>query len=349
MKTVLLLNKGIIQHYRVAVYNYLFEYLGRHNSRLCVVSEGIEEASPHTVRFPFLQTRLTFMSLSRLFVERRPSTVIFWLDPAVYTLATIVFAKLMKIKVIHWGHRRPLQPHRFVKYVVYNLEHLMDDAIVLYSEEFRKYVIKRCQRKTFVANNTLHLSMYRSTEQGKNRVKGKYGIVTQRNIICMGRMQRRKRIGDLVQAFRMLDLPGTGLILVGPDPDGIVTDIEDRNIYKLGPVYGIDSIDLLSASDVYCLPGAIGLGIVDALYCGLPVVTENVTHGPEITYLRDGINGFVVPKGDITQLAAKFRILLTDDSCRKAFSQAAIREIMTRGHIDRLCEGFRDALKYVCR
>ena len=34
------------------------------------------------------------------------------------------------------------------------------------------------------------------------------------------------------------------------------------------------------ACDVYCIPGAIGLSIVDAQFCGLPVVTEDVDHGP---------------------------------------------------------------------
>jgi glycosyltransferase involved in cell wall biosynthesis len=140
----------------------------------------------------------------------------------------------------------------------------------------------------------------------------------------------------------------TGLILVGSDDEGILDNIEGENIFRLGPVYGEESLELLSASDVYCLPGAIGLSIVDAFYCGLPVVTENVVHGPEIMYLKDGVNGFMIPKGNITQLAAKLKMLLTDGALRERFSQAARNEIMTNGHIDRMCEGFRRALEYVC-
>jgi glycosyltransferase involved in cell wall biosynthesis len=97
---------------------------------------------------------------------------------------------------------------------------------------------------------------------------------------------------------------------------------------------------------VYCLPGAIGLSIVDAFYCGLPVVTENVVHGPEIMYLKDGVNGFITPVGDIPQLTAMLKMLLTDDVLRRRFSLAAKSEIMTNGHIDRMCEGFRDALNF---
>jgi glycosyltransferase involved in cell wall biosynthesis len=165
----------------------------------------------------------------------------------------------------------------------------------------------------------------------------------------MGRMQQRKRIDDLFHAFQMLNMEDVGLILAGPDTEGILKNIEGNNVFKVGAVYGDEELDLLCASDVYCLPGAIGLGIVDAFYCRLPVVTENVMHGPEIMYLKNNVNGFIVPEGDINQLAAKLKMLLTDDTLREKFSQAAQMEIITNGHIDRMCEGFVNALQYVCK
>ena len=96
------------------------------------------------------------------------------------------------------------------------------------------------------------------------------------------------------------------------------------------------------------MPGAVGLSIVDAFYCGLPVVTEEGEESPEIMYLKDGVNGFIVPNGDIQQLAAKLQLLLEDDALRAQFSLAAKNEIMTNGHIDNMCKGFRDALRFVC-
>jgi glycosyltransferase involved in cell wall biosynthesis len=52
----------------------------------------------------------------------------------------------------------------------------------------------------------------------------------------MGRMHRRKRLDHLVAAFAYMNRPDIGLILVGPDPDGILNKIECNNIYKLGPI-----------------------------------------------------------------------------------------------------------------
>ena len=61
-------------------------------------------------------------------------------------------------------------------------------------------------------------------------------------------------------------------------------------------------------------------------------------------YLKDGINGLIVPKGDTQALADKLRLLLTDDDLRSRFSDAAKEENKTNAHIDRLCEGFVECL-----
>jgi len=350
MKNVLLINGFEIPHYRVPVYNYLCDYLIKNNFALTVVSKGVQEGNPHTIWFENRESHLYWTKLIRLIIDTRPDVIIFWVKPTLNMWIVLYLAKLLKIKVIHWGHRRPEHPNILIKTFVLNvLEHWVDDAIILYAEHLRKYVWNRFQSKTFVANNTLNLTIYKHLRRPREDVKAKYGIYTNKNIICMGRMQRRKRIDDLIQSFRMLNMEDVGLILVGPDSEGILANVNGENIFKLGAVYAEESLDLLSASDVYCLPGHLGLSIVDAFYCGLPVVTENVMHAPEIMYLKDGVNGFMIPKGDINQLAAKLKTLLRDDALREKFSNAARKEIMTNGHIERMCEGFLNALQSVCK
>ncbi len=347
MKHLVLLNEDKIPHYRVPVYSYLSNYLKKINFQLTVVSEGIEKGNPYSVGFTSIDSSFHFTSLIRLFREIKPDAVIFWVNPSFNMWTVLYSAKLTGIKVIHWGHRRPDPPYVFIKSFICNIvEHWPDHAIIIYADHLREYTWQCFHSKLFVANNTLDLTNSKP-RRPRPEIKASYGILTTKNIICMGRMQKRKRIDDLIQAFNMLNMEDVGLILVGPDSEGILVNIEGKNIFKLGPVYGEESLDLLSAADVYCLPGAIGLSIVDAFYCGLPVITEDLRHGPEITYLKNGVNGFIVPQGDISELAAKLRMLLTDDALREKFSQAAKHEIMTNGHIDRLCEGFESALRHV--
>jgi glycosyltransferase involved in cell wall biosynthesis len=348
MRKVILMNEGKMPHYRVPVYNYLDGYLRRNGYSLIVSSEGAQEGSPHAIRFRHEQMVQCFRNLRGLFRQEKPDAALLWLGMHMYMIPLHIYFKWRKIKVIHWGHRRPMHRHILLKSILVNLEHWIDDAVVVYSEDLRRYIWNRFQTKTFVANNTLNLTEYKEPALSRDEIKRKYNISTAKNIICVGRMHRRKRIEDLVEAFRSLNMDDVGLILVGPDPDRILSKINGRNIFKLGPVHGDESLDLLSASDVYCLPGAVGLSIVDAFYCGLPLITENVIHGPEIMYLKNGINGFITPVGDIEQLTSKLRILLIDDEMRARFSRAAKDEIMTSGHIENMCKGFLSALQYVC-
>ena len=142
----------------------------------------------------------------------------------------------------------------------------------------------------------------------------------------MGRFQKRKRIDQLLAAMQLMNRPDVGLILVGPDVEGVLGNATGPNIYKLGPIYDDQRFDLLSAADVYCLPGAVGLSIVDAFHCGIPFVTEEGDESAEIGYLKHGENGFAVPRGNVRELAKSLSILLDNEELRASFSVAARRK-----------------------
>jgi glycosyltransferase involved in cell wall biosynthesis len=349
MIKVMLINQDRIPHYRVPVYNYLSEYLKKNLIALTVVSGGIQMGNPHSVEFEYRELPLTFRRLAKLVRDEDPEVVIFWINlKYLYLFPFLIFCKLMGKRIIYWGHGRDLlDKGSILKNTLYAIEHLLSDAIILYAEHLKKYVLARFLNKVFIANNTLNMTIYQNEFGPKAKTLSKYNIKTKKNIICMGRMQRRKKIQDLVKALKLINNEDIGLILAGPDTDGILREFDDANIYKLGTVYGLASLELLSAADVYCLPGAVGLSIVDAFYCGLPFITGEGVTSPEIMYLKDGINGFIVPKGDIKQLAARLNLLLEDDALRDRFSRAARHEILLNGHIEIMCKGFCDAIQYV--
>jgi glycosyltransferase involved in cell wall biosynthesis len=226
------------------------------------------------------------------------------------------------------------------------MEHALCDSIILYAKHLKKYVAPQFHHKVFTANNTLALSYPGLPPECKDKVLRAFHIQTPKNIICMGRFQRRKGIDHLVAAMNRMNRPDIGLILVGPDTEGVLKDIEGPNIYKLGPIYDDRRFDLLSAADVYCLPGAVGLSIVDAFHCGLPFVTEEGYESAEIGYLKQGENGFIVARNDISDLAARLLLLLDNKELRARFSEAARREVQQNASIEQLCEGFLMALQH---
>lgn len=351
LMTIILIHKEKIQHYRVLIYNYLYEYLLRRGYRLIVISGGTEKGVACPVEFEYLEINLNTLSIFKQINKYRPDAVISHVNlKHLYLFPTLFLLKLKGVKTIYWDHGLDLQDkNNFFKNLAYRAEHSLFDGILLYADHLKKYIARKHHKKVFIANNTLNTTVYDSVQVDKAAVKAKYGIITSRNIICMGRVQKRKRIFDLVAAFKKLKTNDVGLILAGPDPEGLLKQIEHRYIYKPGPVYGDDAIKLLSVCDLYCLPGPIGLSIVDAFYCGLPMVTENVQHGPEIMYFKEGVNGFMVDKGDIQELAEKIDIILSDDDLRHYLSTSARKGISSNGHISTMCQGFVSVLDYVLK
>lgn len=349
MARVLLLHGSSIPHYRVPVYNYLSNYLKRHGFDLRVVSGAIQPGNPHAIEFQYTEMPLSVLSIARFIYSQRIDVIILFVDMRhLYLFPTYLIAKgMLRRKMVWWGQGRDLADRETrVKNLAYGTEHALCDSIILYAEHLKKYVAHRFHKKIFVANNTLCINYPGLPGEARETVLVEYGIHTRRNIICMGRLQKRKRLEDLVAAHAHMNRSNIGLILVGPDTDGVLDKIRGDNIYKLGPIYGDKKFDLLSAADVCCIPGAVGLSIVDAFHCGLPLVTDNGDESAEIMYLKNGVNGFVVSRGNIQELAQKLLLLLDDDELRRRFSDAAKREIDENGHIEKLCAGFRNALFY---
>jgi glycosyltransferase involved in cell wall biosynthesis len=264
----------------------------------------------------------------------------------VYLLVKGIFRR----KMVWWGQGRDLaKPNAILKNIAYGTEHAACDSIILYAEHLKKHIAPRFHHKVFIANNTLALTYLGLPADSKEKVLRSFNIHTQKNIICMGRFQRRKRIDQLLAAMQLMNRPDVGLILVGPDLEGVLENVAGPNIYKLGPIYDDRRFDLLSAADVYCLPGAVGLSIIDAFYCGLPFVTEEGDESAEIGYLKHGENGFEVPRGNVNELARSLLMLLDNEELRGRFSVAARREAAVNASIEQLCEGFAQALRHATR
>jgi glycosyltransferase involved in cell wall biosynthesis len=349
MTRVLLLHAGRLPHYRVPVLNYLSRYLQERSFGLTVTSDGIEPDSPTAVHFDYVQTRLSIGKIARIVRRGNFQVVIMFVGLRyLYLFPVYLIVKgILGRKMVWWGQGRDLaHPNAILKNAAYSTEHLLCDSIILYAEHLRKYVARRFQHKVFIANNTLALTYPGAPPGAKDTILRSFNIGTEKNIICMGRFQKRKRIDKLLAAMQLMNRPDIGLILVGPDTERVLENIDAPNIYKMGSIYDERRFDLLSAADVYCLPGAVGLSIVDAFHCGLPFVTEEGDESAEIAYLQHGVNGFVVPRGDVGELARRLLLLLDDAELRTKFSEAARKEAATNASIEKLCEGFLRALRH---
>jgi len=100
-------------------------------------------------------------------------------------------------------------------------------------------------------------------------------------------------------------------------------------------------------ADVCVIPGHVGLSVNQAFYFGLPVVTEEGKHPPEIAYLKPNRNGFIVPENDLAQLKEKIVYLLENDTVRGEFSRAAREDILREASTEGMFQGFLKSVQFL--
>jgi glycosyltransferase involved in cell wall biosynthesis len=123
-----------------------------------------------------------------------------------------------------------------------------------------------------------------------------------------------------------------------------------RNTMYLGEVHDPHHVQiskLCKMADVCAIPGHVGLGLNQAFYWGLPVVTEEGDHPPEIYYLKAGRNGFIVPRNDLEAFRDRIMLLLDNDELRARFSAYAREDILREASIEGMFEGFRACVNHL--
>jgi N-acetyl-alpha-D-glucosaminyl L-malate synthase BshA len=140
-----------------------------------------------------------------------------------------------------------------------------------------------------------------------------------------------KRVEDVVRIFaRVRDEIPAKLHLAGDGP-------ERSHVEALVSLLGladdvtffgerVDVAKVLQGSDVFLLPSeteSFGLGALEAMACGVPVVASNVGGLPEV--VQDGETGFLAAVGNIEAMAKHVRDLLADPDLHAGMSRASTK------------------------
>jgi 1,2-diacylglycerol 3-alpha-glucosyltransferase len=164
--------------------------------------------------------------------------------------------------------------------------------------------------------------------------RGELGLPDKPTILYVGRLSADKAVTDLIDALpevsRGVDahlvIAGRGVKMAALRGRCQDIGVADRTHF-LGFIPNEDIVRVYQAADVFCMPGRAelqSLATLEALSCGLPAVAAHATALPHL--VRDDVNGYLYPPGDIGRLARNLRRVLEDPAASAAMGRAS-REI----------------------
>lgn len=170
-------------------------------------------------------------------------------------------------------------------------------------------------------------------------VSDAYSDVMNKRVIAVGRLDYQKGFDRLIQAWQLvqhtgkftdwkLDIFGQGewreMLQQMIDKAGLQDSLQIHQPTKqIGEEY-VKSDMLVMSSNYEGFP----MVMIEAMACGLPVVSFDYKCGPK-DIIQTGINGLLVPNGDIQALADAMMKVMEDEAYRKMLSLNARKVVDT--------------------
>ncbi|MEK7377130.1 MAG: glycosyltransferase family 4 protein [Candidatus Margulisiibacteriota bacterium] len=219
--------------------------------------------------------------------------------------------------------------------ILRKLTYQFADSIVFQTENAAQYFKGALQNKIIIIPNPVITPNFNSTEDNLS--------MPSPSIIAVGRHSYEKGFDLLLKAFSQTrdKHPEWTLSIFGDGPLrqelgelakelGLIEKVEFHR-----PVKNI--YDYLKKSDIFVLSSrfeGFPNALCEAMACGVAVISTDCPSGPR-GIIRDGIDGILVPKGDIDALAKAMDHLMSDEAERKRLGSRA-KEIVERYSVDKI-------------
>jgi phosphatidyl-myo-inositol alpha-mannosyltransferase len=205
------------------------------------------------------------------------------------------------------------------------------DALTAVSEPAAQYVRRLTDEPIQLIPNGIDLGKYQPTRAATRQGK---------TILHVGRLERRKGVNLLIDAFARLNDPDSRLLIVGSGPDRAKLEAQVeakglRNVKFLGYVSEAEKIRLLRTARVFCSAAlygeSFGIVLLEAMACGTPTVAAN---NPGYASVMQG-RGFIslVNPEDTDQFARRLALMLYDDDLAKLWRKWALQYVQQFNYI----------------
>lgn len=160
----------------------------------------------------------------------------------------------------------------------------------------------------------------------------KTSTIENKKVIAAGRLTHQKNFASLIRSWNSVvkNHPDWSLEIYGDGAEynnllTLISNLKlEKHVFLKGHSYNI--LEEMANASIFTLTSTFegfGLVIVEAMSCGLPVISYNCPCGPK-DIISDGTDGFLVPLNDEQCLAEKINLLIENEALRKQMSKAAL-------------------------
>jgi N-acetyl-alpha-D-glucosaminyl L-malate synthase BshA len=215
----------------------------------------------------------------------------------------------------------------FVHLVKFSIE--KSDGVTAVSRFLKEKTLTNYQieEDISVIPNFVDTELFKPDED--SQLKKKFAPNGEKILIHTSNFRVVKRVIDTIHIIDKVskEIPSK-LLLVGDGPDRSECERLCRELNLCDKVIFLGKqealVDILNAADLFLIPSqseSFGLAALEAMSCGLPVISSSVGGLPELVVHNE--NGFIAEIGDIDRMAKYTLDLLTNPRKYKLFSENA--------------------------
>lgn len=295
----------------------------------------------------------TIAALRREIRHCAPQVVISFMDTT--NVLTLLSTLKVGVPVIVAEHGNPKEHIRFASryWPVWSLFRALTYPramkVVVLTEGAIKYFSQRIQKITTAIPNPVAVSLALETQMPIKKTK-------EQTLIAVGRLVTYKQFDLLLQAFACITLrhPNWNLKIFGEGPErgrleALIHSLKIEGRVEL-PGVTREIWQEMSRADLFVLNSKIEgfpMVLAEAMACGLPVVSFDCPFGPA-EIVRDGVDGILLPPGDVAALAEALDRLMGDAALRQRLAARA-PEVLERFALENVMSKWEAVIEEVTR
>ena len=289
-------------------------------------------------------------------LEAEQFDILHFHEPWVPMLSRQILLRSQSVNIATFHAKVPetLMSRTVVKVVTPYLKSVLSylHELTAVSDSGAEYVASLTDEPITIIPNGIDLAKYHVVHSEKDLPNN-----TEKTILYIGRLERRKGVKYLLQAYQLLaqDNPNVRLVIAGNGPDReklelLAEDLRLPNVSFLGYISEELKLELLAEADLFCSPAVFGesFGIVllEALATGTVSVAGN---NSGYVGVMQGIGALsIVNPQDTSEFARRLETLLYQKSIRKLWQNWAsdyVKQFDYSEIVDRYEELYHEALK----